>query len=68
MNIRSSAFAAAGALALASFGLAGDAPKPAPHPHFDDGGTLAWSTKVADAQAAAKASGKLIFIEYGREN
>lgn len=50
---------------LAVSALAGEAPK-AGHPHFDDKGTLAWSTKLADAQAAAKATGKLIFIEYGR--
>jgi hypothetical protein len=37
------------------------------HPHFDDGGTLAWSTKLADAKAAAAKADKLIFIEYGRE-
>jgi hypothetical protein len=68
LHIRSFASAAVAALALAAVGLAGDAAKPAPHPHFDDGGTLSWSTKVADAQAAAKASGKLILIEYGRED
>ena len=59
-------------LAPAALALAGDSkPAPAanlaPHPHFNDGGTLPWSTKLADAQAAAKKSGKLIFIEYGRE-
>ena len=43
------------------------AAKAAAHPHFNDGGTLSWTTKLADAQAAAKKSGKLIFIEYGRE-
>ena len=37
------------------------------HPHFDDGGTLRWYTKLADAQAVAKKEGKLVFIEYGRE-
>ncbi|MHC4941079.1 MAG: hypothetical protein ACYTHK_19250 [Planctomycetota bacterium] len=37
------------------------------HPHFDDQGTLTWYTKLADAQAAAKKEGKLIFIEYGRK-
>ena len=37
------------------------------HPHFDDQGTLRWYTKLADAQAAAKKEGKLIFVEYGRE-
>jgi hypothetical protein len=41
--------------------------RPAPHPHFDDGGTLHWYTKLADAQAAAKREGKLVFIEYGRQ-
>ena len=59
-------------LALAALVFAGDAAKTAPaavstHPHFNDGGTLAWSKKLADAQAAAKAADKLIFIEYGRE-
>ena len=37
------------------------------HPHFNDGGTIRWYTKLADAQAAAKKEGKLVFIEYGRE-
>jgi hypothetical protein len=60
------AFAALAAFALA--GLAGDAPKSAPHPRFDDKGTLSWSTKLDDAKAAAKTAGKLIFIEYGRES
>jgi len=45
--------------------VAGD--KPQGHPHFDDGGTIPWYTKLADAQAAAKKQGKLVFIEYGRE-
>ena len=38
-----------------------------PHPHFDDGGTLNWHTRWADALAAAKAESKKIFVEYGRE-
>jgi hypothetical protein len=63
MRHAAAAFAVA---VLAAVGVAADAPK-AKHPHFDDGGTLSWSTKLADAQAAAKASDKLIFIEYGRE-
>ena len=46
--------------------FAGDAKKGA-HPHFNDGGTMQWFTKLADAQAAAKKEGKLVFIEYGRE-
>lgn len=37
------------------------------HPHFADGGVIRWYTKLADAQAVAKKEGKLIFIEYGRE-
>jgi len=37
------------------------------HPHFDDGGTLSWYTKLAEAQTAARKQGKLVFIEYGRE-
>ena len=56
-------------MALLLFGsaaLAGDAQKRA-HPHFNDGGTIRWFTKLADAQAAAKKEGKLVFIEYGRE-
>ena len=43
------------------------AEKKSSHPHFDDQGTLRWYTKLADAQAAAKKEGKLIFIEYGRK-
>jgi hypothetical protein len=41
--------------------------KPASHPHFNDGGTLSWFTRLADARTAAKKAGKLIFIEFGRE-
>jgi hypothetical protein len=52
-------------LAVTALAFAADAPKR--HPHFDDQGTLSWSTKLSDAQAAARASGKLIFIEFGRE-
>ena len=60
-------------LLLLTAAFAGDAPKaasekPKPHPRFDDKGTLSWSTKLADAQAAAKAAGKFIFIDYGRES
>ena len=36
------------------------------HPYFDDGGTLVWYHRLADAQRAARAEGKLIFVEYGR--
>jgi hypothetical protein len=38
-----------------------------PHPHFNDKGTLDWHTRWQDALAAAKASGKHVFIEFGRE-
>jgi hypothetical protein len=51
-------------LACAPLGAGATAQK---HPHFDDQGTLAWHTKLADAKAAAAAADKLIFIEYGRE-
>ena len=37
------------------------------HPHFDDGGTLAWHTKLAEAMAAAKAADRVILVEYGRQ-
>ena len=67
MNLRLMASATALTLLCVAIGVAGDAPKLAPHPHFNDGGTLSWSVKLADAQAAAKAGEKLIFVEYGRE-
>ena len=38
-----------------------------PHPHFDDRGTLDWSTTLAEAKEAARAAGKHILIEFGRE-
>jgi hypothetical protein len=63
VNVR--LIAASVLVALAGIVLAGDAPKR--HPHFEDKGTLSWSTKLADAQAAARSAGKLILIEYGRE-
>jgi len=37
------------------------------HPHFDDRGTLDWHTRWSDALAAARAQGRLVFIEMGRE-
>lgn len=37
------------------------------HPHFDDNGTLDWTTDFAAAKAQAKAEGKIVLIEYGRE-
>lgn len=39
----------------------------AAHPHFDDKGTLDWHTSYAAALAAARAAGKGVFIEMGRE-
>jgi hypothetical protein len=42
-------------------------PAPRPHPHFDDRGTLDWHTRWAEALAAARAAGKHVFIEMGRE-
>lgn len=50
--------------------FAGDTPAAGaktPHPHCNDGGALSWSTKLAQATAAASGADKLIFIEYGRE-
>jgi len=47
-----------------------DAPPATPassHPYFNDRGALAWSTKLADAQEAARRDGKLILIEFGRQ-
>jgi hypothetical protein len=38
-----------------------------PHPHFDDKGTLNWHTSLAAALAEAKADGKRVLIEFGRE-
>ena len=37
------------------------------HPHFDDHGTLDWSTTWEDAWTRARAEGKHLFIEFGRE-
>lgn len=41
--------------------------KPPRHPHFDDKGAIPWHTSLAEASAAAKKQGKIVFIEYGRE-
>lgn len=38
-----------------------------PHPHFDDRGTLDWHTSLAQALRAAQDTGKLVFVEFGRE-
>lgn len=37
------------------------------HPHFNDRGTLHWHTRLDDALAQAKAEGKRVFIEFGRQ-
>jgi len=38
-----------------------------PHPHFNDQGTLHWQTRFSDALTQARAEGKTLFIELGRE-
>lgn len=38
-----------------------------PHPHFDDKDNLAWQTSYEAALAVARADGKKVFIEMGRE-
>ena len=40
---------------------------PRPHPHFDDRGSLDWHVQLAPALTEAKAAGKHVFIEIGRE-
>jgi len=37
------------------------------HPYFDDQGTLTWYTTLDEAVAAARASGRTIFVEFGRK-
>ncbi len=36
------------------------------HPHFDDQGTLDWTTDFDQALAWASAAGKGVLIEFGR--
>ena len=38
-----------------------------PHPYFDDHGALDWHTSWESALAEARATGKRVFVEYGRE-
>jgi thioredoxin-related protein len=38
-----------------------------PHPHFDDRDTLDWHTEWAEALESARAEGRLIVVEFGRE-
>jgi thioredoxin-related protein len=37
------------------------------HPHFDDKGAVRWHSDYAAAAAEAKAAGKRLFIESGRQ-
>ncbi len=37
------------------------------HPHFDDRGTLDWTTSWSEALATAKRDKKHVFVELGRE-
>ncbi|HEX5052157.1 MAG TPA: hypothetical protein VFZ65_10315 [Planctomycetota bacterium] len=48
--------------ALLAFGGSAQAQR---HPHFDDHGTLAWHTKLANCQQAARQADKIIFVEVG---
>ena len=59
--------AVAAGLLLASGSAVAEGNKAGKHPHFADGGVLPWSTSFAAAKKAAKKSGKLILVEYGRE-
>ena len=36
------------------------------HPHFDDRGTLRWTTRWHEAQRAAREGEKLVLVELGR--
>ncbi|HKX46632.1 MAG TPA: thioredoxin family protein, partial [Planctomycetota bacterium] len=40
---------------------------PSTHPHFDDRGAVVWQTRYEDALRAARAEGKRLFVEFGRE-
>ncbi len=55
-----------GALALLLLPAVPRAAAAGPHPHYNDGGTLDWYTRIEDAQAAARASNRLVFIDSGR--
>ena len=37
------------------------------HPLYDDGGTLDWRTKWAEAAELARERRSLVFVEWGRE-
>jgi hypothetical protein len=64
-------WAAVIAVVLASAGGATSAPPRSGdsggrHPHFDDQGALVWYTSFAAAARAARAEGKVIFVDHGR--
>jgi len=42
-------------------------PSSSSHPHFNDRGAVRWHTRLADAVAEAKSTGKHIFVEFGRQ-
>jgi hypothetical protein len=54
-------------LVLAASLRAADAGPAGAHPFFPDGGALAWYVDLQEAQLAARAQGKVLFIEYGRK-
>ena len=60
--MRSSIRLASITLSAATFLATGAAQK---HPHYNDGGTLAWFTTFAAAKEAARKVDKLIFVEVG---
>lgn len=51
---------------LGSTAASSDPPRTSSHPLFNDGGTLSWSTDLAEAQKAAREKDRLIFVECGR--
>ena len=64
---RRAALLAATLLALAaSGGPLVEAGPGAAHPYFNDRGTLTWYRSFEEARAAARAEGRLLFIEFGR--
>ena len=52
----------AATLLLAASIRAADAGPAGAHPFFPDGGTLAWYVDLQEAQVAARAQGKVLFI------
>ena len=62
---RFSILAAVGVLLVAGSALPAHAGGSS-HPYFDDQGTLRWYHRLDDAKRAARAEGKVIFVEYGR--